>query len=575
MELILRSLAYLAAALLGGVAVVAGRDWTRSRDRTRGFLTLSLLFLTVFSASVSVAEAVGNPVLYDVAAVAVFGAAYALLLVRHTLLPVPRPALALAGLLCLAAPVVAIATGVSHRDPSALSTWEQAVYAAGTAAFAACVGEPVLRLWRTARGRPLIQGARLRFISLAYSSVILALAGPLLWPQSELAWSLGQLAVGLLLYVSFAPPRMLRRVWREREERELIKATLLFSIEDRSRLAEEAVDWAVRLIGADAGFVFDPARGLLASRGIRAERAEALADHLDPPTEPRIDRVDEGTLRRALSLPLRQETGLARLVVLAGPFTPPIEAEEIRLLRHFADGIATAMDRLQLDELRHAFLTAVSHELRTPLTSVIGISRLLESSGEDGLPAEDRADLTRRLVRNADRLDILLKDLLDLDRLGRGELTVRRRPTDLARLVRGVVDAAPYLERHPVEVDIPPLVADVEAGMIERIVENLLSNAAKYTPPGTLLWVRVAEHNGGLVIAVEDAGPGVEEPLRKAVFQPFRRGSEDGPGTGIGLTLVSRFAEAHGGRAWVQEREGGGASFRVYLPRRSSPPPPD
>jgi signal transduction histidine kinase len=108
----------------------------------------------------------------------------------------------------------------------------------------------------------------------------------------------------------------------------------------------------------------------------------------------------------------------------------------------------------------------------------------------------------------------------------------------------------------------------VDGAKVERIVENLLANAVRHTSVGTQIWIRVNASDDGVLIAVEDAGPGVPEDLRIAVFEPFRQGTEGGPspGVGIGLSLVARFSELHGGRAWVEEREGGGASFRVFLP---------
>jgi signal transduction histidine kinase len=95
-------------------------------------------------------------------------------------------------------------------------------------------------------------------------------------------------------------------------------------------------------------------------------------------------------------------------------------------------------------------------------------------------------------------------------------------------------------------------------------------NAARHTKPDRTIWLRVRPAGDGVMIVVEDDGPGVPEELREVIFEPFRQGpassSSHSPGTGIGLSLVGRFAELHGGRAWVEEREGGGASFRVFLP---------
>jgi signal transduction histidine kinase len=99
------------------------------------------------------------------------------------------------------------------------------------------------------------------------------------------------------------------------------------------------------------------------------------------------------------------------------------------------------------------------------------------------------------------------------------------------------------------------------------MVENLLANAARHTRKGSNVWVRVKHHDAGATIVVEDDGPGVPDELREQIFEPFRRGpGQLQPGSGIGLSLVARFAELHGGHAWVEERAGGGASFRVFLP---------
>jgi signal transduction histidine kinase len=117
------------------------------------------------------------------------------------------------------------------------------------------------------------------------------------------------------------------------------------------------------------------------------------------------------------------------------------------------------------------------------------------------------------------------------------------------------------------------VVTPVDASKIEHIVENLLTNTARHTPAGSRVWVKVQATYGGALITVEDEGPGVPEELREAIFDPFRQGpsiSSHAPGVGVGLTLVARFAELHGGRAWVEARPGGGASFRVFLPGTDS-----
>lgn len=117
------------------------------------------------------------------------------------------------------------------------------------------------------------------------------------------------------------------------------------------------------------------------------------------------------------------------------------------------------------------------------------------------------------------------------------------------------------------EILTEPVTIAVDQAKVERMVENLLANVARHTEDARV-WVRVAAQDGGALISVDDEGAGVPDDLKEKIFMPFSRGPEaaDLPGGGIGLSLVARFAELHGGRAWVEDRPGRGASFRVFLP---------
>jgi PAS domain S-box-containing protein len=227
-----------------------------------------------------------------------------------------------------------------------------------------------------------------------------------------------------------------------------------------------------------------------------------------------------------------------------------------------------AAERLRaLDEMKNTFLAAVSHELRSPLTSILGLSLTLERAPD--IVDADRADLLRRLAQNASKLDRLLKDLLDIDRLNRGIVAPQYRVTDVGALARRTVESLDILSGREVVAEAESVVIPVDPAKVERIVENLLMNAARHTAADRRIWLRVAPKDGGVAITVEDDGPGVAPEMRSEVFEPFRQGptaSPHSPGTGIGLSLVARFAELHGGRAWVGEREGGGAAFHVFLP---------
>jgi signal transduction histidine kinase len=228
--------------------------------------------------------------------------------------------------------------------------------------------------------------------------------------------------------------------------------------------------------------------------------------------------------------------------------------------------------------VRNAFLAAVSHDLRTPLAAIMGLARTLERRelGED-----DAKDLAARIGTNARRLDRMVTDLLDLDRLATGAVESLPQRTDVADLVERIVADSDVLDGREVQVETSEALAQVDAAQVERIVENLLANAVRHTPPEARIWVSVRPHDGGALVVVEDDGPGVPADERRAVFEPFRRaGADHAASVGVGLAVVARFAELHGGRAWVQERDGGGASFRVWFPERQGggvapPEPPD
>lgn len=295
-----------------------------------------------------------------------------------------------------------------------------------------------------------------------------------------------------------------------------------------------------------------------------------------------------GETREVLYVPMMRGGDTLGVLLLTSvtPFDDIDESIATSLASYAAEVIesARALDRertmtrrlRELDEIKNSFLAAVSHELRTPLTSVLGFAHTLQRSA--GIIGEDeRKLLIDRLAVNAEKLERLLADLLDLDRLNRGIVEPVTRPTDVCALILRAVEGFDFPDPRPVHVDVEPMSADLDGPKIERIVENLLSNAVRHTVAGTPIWVRARRQGSGIVIAIEDEGSGVPLALRERIFEPFQQGSstrEHAPGVGIGLSLVARFAALHGGRAWVTDRPGGGASFRVSLPgaRLSSSP---
>jgi two-component system sensor histidine kinase KdpD len=278
---------------------------------------------------------------------------------------------------------------------------------------------------------------------------------------------------------------------------------------------------------------------------VRAEIERALADRKPFEIVYRIV-LDDGS-RRAIH-------GRGRVIVDAS-------GAPLRL-------VGTAQDvtqRQRVEDVRNSVLSSVAHELRTPLAAVLGSAHTLRERPD--ADHEGRRQLADQLVTQAERLERLLSNLLDVERLRHGLVLASVEPTDVGSLVERTVAAVEVSEGRQVEVSTAPVVADVDAGKVERIVDNLVTNALKHTPPGTNVWVFAVGQDNEFLLRVDDSGPGVADEQKHRIFEPFVRGnSSPAAGTGIGLALVAQFAALHGGKAWVEDRPGGGASFRVSMP---------
>ncbi|MBI4884190.1 MAG: PAS domain S-box protein [Actinobacteria bacterium] len=257
--------------------------------------------------------------------------------------------------------------------------------------------------------------------------------------------------------------------------------------------------------------------------------------------------------------------GVDRLVMQVVDIT---EARELR------ERLQQSVDELSLAyREKAALMTALSHDLRTPLAAIRILAELLASSDES-TSEHERRELTGRLLTEAARTEGVLGDLVSSERASAGLMTPRRVPVDLNDLVRRVVEVeAGHRTSHKVEL-CPSSVdctVSVDPALVERMVANLLSNTFRHTRAGTTVWVSLDGDPAGddrvVQLVVEDNGGGVPDSLKEAIFEPYVRVSADRPGTGIGLFLVRRFAEFHGGTVVCTDRTGGGASFRVTLPR--------
>lgn len=220
----------------------------------------------------------------------------------------------------------------------------------------------------------------------------------------------------------------------------------------------------------------------------------------------------------------------------------------------------------EIDEMKNMSLQAVSHELRTPVAAIVGLSSSLDR--EPNLDESLRSMLISRITANAEKLARLLEDLLDIDRIQHGAVRdPDRSSVDLRELVDRVIQQIDP-EEHRIDVYVEADRAWVDGPKVERILENLVVNAVKYAPRRSDIWVSLLRSGPAeLTLAVEQEGPPIPEEMRAALFEPFHRGRSDhrAPGTGIGLTLVRQFAEIHGGKAWIEDRAGGGVSVKVTL----------
>jgi two-component system sensor histidine kinase KdpD len=163
------------------------------------------------------------------------------------------------------------------------------------------------------------------------------------------------------------------------------------------------------------------------------------------------------------------------------------------------------------------------------------------------------------------QLRSILTNLLDTERVLGEHVVAHSRTTDLHGLVAGSVRAH-GLPTSCLRPRRGPVLVDVDAGLTTRIVDNVVGNALRHTPQGTLIRVSLDRRDGQVVLGVEDRGPGVPDELKDEIFEPFRRHGSHAAGLGLGLFIVRRFAELQGGRSWVEDTEGGGATFKVALP---------
>jgi two-component system sensor histidine kinase KdpD len=232
----------------------------------------------------------------------------------------------------------------------------------------------------------------------------------------------------------------------------------------------------------------------------------------------------------------------------------------------------------ETERLRSTLLASISHDLRTPLAVMCGASSSLAERGER-LSAEERQALARSLYQQAREMSEQVAKLLQMTRLEAGGITLERDWDSIADIAAAVLERLrERLAGHRVILELPgdlPLVR-IDAALIEQVLANLLENAAKHTPPGTLVRLRAKRDARELVVSVEDYGPGLPAGAVQRIFDKFERGAPEGPGAGVGLGLAicRAIVQLHGGRVWAEELPGAGSAFRFTLPLEEAPQVP-
>jgi signal transduction histidine kinase len=216
------------------------------------------------------------------------------------------------------------------------------------------------------------------------------------------------------------------------------------------------------------------------------------------------------------------------------------------------------------------FLGMVSHELKTPITTIFGNAEVLRLRG-DRIPAGSRQEALADIANDAGRLNRIIDNLLVLARLERGQ-EIETEPVFITHLAERSLDAhrrASYGRQIEFSSAARDSLVQASPIYVEQVLRNLLSNAEKYSPPGTPIEVEVRRSGGAARIVVRDKGGGFAEGEAEKLFTPFYRSpatADQTSGVGIGLAVCRRLVEAQGGEMWARPRAGGGAEFEFTLP---------
>jgi PAS domain S-box-containing protein len=246
--------------------------------------------------------------------------------------------------------------------------------------------------------------------------------------------------------------------------------------------------------------------------------------------------------------------------------------------KHTAEAAALAnlAELEKLNRLKSEFTSMVSHEFRTALTGIQGMSELI-NTGNMGPP--EIHEYSGYIFKEAERINRLISDMLDLDRLEAGKLTMHMTPVDLNSLIEDLVDRTRAVSTtHTFTTDLAPgeLMVTGDSDRLVQVLTNLVSNAVKYSPAGGEVMISSSVSGELAEVAVRDHGAGIPPEFLEHLFERYERYDKNPAviiGTGLGLAITRQIVEMHGGRIWAEQGEGGGSVFRLTIPSHAHPAP--
>ena len=575
------------------------------RHRTPAHLDMTIFFGTavIVIAASRLAPVVGSPAWLSIVLLsALMALPYALLRLVRDFTPVRR-SIMLSVEIALLVSIAAIL--VTAGAPPSLLIFVMLTLVAGLTVYCSIA---FVRAARRAQG---VTRRRLESVSAGsvFIGIALLMAGTevfLLPPYTAVANALVQLfalASGVAYYFGFAPPAVIKRAWQTPEvDAFLSRAAELPQLPSTSEVLDELERTAAAATGASATIgLWDEERGTLRFQrratpdtidvrpgdlaGGRAFAAQVVQFSADPMRDhpEGVETYRASGVGATIAAPITRSGRRIGVLCIFAPRPPFFAVSDMELVQLLADQAAAILEareltaraasihaREQAARLKEDFLSAAAHDLKTPLTTVVAQAQLLERRAKHDPSAPPDIPGIERVSREAQRLAVLVTELLDAGRLEKQRLVGDRETVDLGELAREVAQCHDN-DEHRIQVKVrEPVAGSFDRRRLEQLMDNLLENAAKYSEDSQPIGVDVWREDQFGRIAVSDRGIGIPAADLGSIFERFTRGSNVDDrryhGMGLGLYICRAIAEEHGGRIWVETQLGQGTTFHVELP---------